>query len=1140
MFLTTRISNQQSRLFPYARLFLLGACWAQFCIPSTVASEVATELADLEFFEHHVRPILIEHCYECHSAAAETPGGGLRLDWRGGWQTGGESGPALIPGQAEQSLLVTAVRHESLEMPPDRKLTATEIANLVRWIERGAVDPRASPPDIGAVKDESWQAKLHERHKWWSWQPVVQPPLPSVEQTQWSQRPIDRFILARLESSQLRPARRADKAALYRRLSFALLGLPPTLEQMGSFLDSTSPTAWEDLVDRLLASPHFGEHFARHWMDVVRYGDTYGYEWDIPVKGAWRYRDYLTNAFNDDVPYDQLVREQIAGDLLDQPRIDPQQAINLSRIGTLFFLLGEKRHGDSADFNGVHQEMLDDQINTFSKAFQATTVACARCHDHKLDAVSQRDYYALAGTFISSRWVTNTLDLPNRNRAILLQLSDLKHKLRSKLAACWLVELETFDRKLLATLTTDKVSNDGSSQTGLSQTGISNQDDLWSSWQVPTAPEESLEPSLEDPRYAWFQLVRAGGPPQEPWQKLAAQYATTRKERIAQNERDFTVVADFRHQLPEGWSVDGVGLQKRTDCGDFLVALEGPAAIGQLLLGGFYSHSLSPRLNGALRSPSLSQFDQPYLSFELVAGQYSAHRTVVDNAFLTERQKYLDFKRPDWLRLSTHPEMKQRKVYLELATKTSNPNFPPRMGLGENLTDEEIGNPTSWLGVTRVVAHHHPTAPQDPLTRFEGLYAGALPDSIETVASHYARWFRNSIHAWAHGNTTSADVRLINWLLAQRLLTNQWAVDDCPQIARLVHQYRQLESRLAIPQTVNGLADVDPGYDYPLHIGGNFDRPAETVPRGYLEVLTNTQHGFQLPNSGRRELAKLVASSTNPLTARVMVNRIWYWLFGRGIVATPNNFGKLGQLPTHPLMLDYLSSQFMANDWSVKQLVRRLVLSETWCQASLENNHAVQVDPTNRLLHHFPRRRLTAEELRDSLLTTSGQLDRQLHGRPIDPYRAHEDPQKRLVSGPLDGEGRRSLYTKITLMEPPILLALFNQPKPKIPTGRRDVTNTPLQALALLNNDFVHLQARLWAQRLISEGDPSTAVRLQRMFQQALSRKLNPDENKRWTSAVLQVAVLHDVPPDDILTSLAIWQDICHALFNLKEFIYLR
>jgi hypothetical protein len=657
MFLTSLIFTQQSHLFLRARFLLLGACLTLLCISSATAAKIAADLADFEFFEQHIRPILIEHCYECHSAAAETPGGSLRLDWRGGWQTGGESGPALIPGQAEQSLLVMAVRHQSMEMPPDGKLTATEIVDLVRWIERGAVDPRATPPDTDVVKNESWQAKLQERHKWWSWQPVVQPPLPSVEQAQWSQRPIDRFILARLEANHLGPARRAGKAVLYRRLSFALIGLPPTPEQMESFLDDTSPSAWEDLVDRLLASPHFGEQFARHWMDVVRYGDTYGYEWDIPIKGAWRYRDYLIDAFNDDVPYDQLVREQIAGDLLEQPRIDPQQTINVSRIGTLFFLLGEKRHGDSADFNGVHQEMLDDQINTFSKAFQATTVACARCHDHKLDAVSQRDYYALAGTFISSRWVTNTLDLPNRNQAILLQMTDLKHKLRAELAACWLTELETFDRKLLATLTNDQGNSSVSSSNGASnQTVISNQDDLRSRWQVPNASKEELEPTLEDPRYAWFQLVRAvraGGPLQKPWQKLAAQYATTGKERIAQNERDFTVVADFRQQLPKGWSVDGVGLQQRIDCGDFLVALEGPAAIGQLLLGGLFTHSLSPRLNGALRSPPLSQFDQPYLSFELVAGQYSSHRTVVDNAFLTERQQYLDFERPGWLRLST-------------------------------------------------------------------------------------------------------------------------------------------------------------------------------------------------------------------------------------------------------------------------------------------------------------------------------------------------------------------------------------------------------------------------------------------------------------------------------------------------------
>jgi len=1087
-------------------LTCLAVVLASFSFNTTLAADKA---AENELFETHIRPILIQHCYECHSAATDEPEGGLRLDWREPLLQGGDTGPAVIPGNAEESLLIDALRHETIEMPPEHQLDEQVIANFVRWIDRGAHDPRDAAPDPSTVGDLTWEAQLAERKQWWCLQPVANPPLPAVENTVWSQQPVDQFILAKLEQQQLTPASIADAATRLRRATLALTGLPPTPAEQQEFLNDTSPQAWQHLIDRLLASPQFGERFARHWMDVVRFTDTYGYEWDIPAKGSWRYRDYLIRAFNDDLPFDQLVREHIAGDLLPEPRINEDQQINESLIGLMFYQMGEKRHGDSADFNGVHQEMLDDKINTFSKAFQAITINCARCHNHKLDAVSQNEYYALAGVFMNSRWVTNTLDTPERNREVIAKLQSIKLELRQQLAELWLSDING--------LTASKLTN------------------------PPSEKENAPELTLRDLNYPWQQLLAAGDNLSAQWDTLAKQYAAEQQQRTVNNAEHFTVVADFRNGVPQGWDVDGVGLSETTACGDFAVALDGTQAIRQILSGGLFTNALSPRLNGAIRTPHLAGFDQTYLSFEYSGGDFSANRTIFENGFLTERQKYLDSPTPAWLRLSTHPEYRAHHVYHEIATKTSNPNFPPRMGLSKpDVNAEQISDPVSWFGVSQVLLHNIDAQPQDELECFSGLFTGEPPQTTTDVAKKYAAWFRRAIESWAADSSDQTDVRILNWMIQHDIVTNSSDSAKHAEIAQLVSQYRDVEKQLLTPQTINGMAEIDPGFNYRLNIRGDYDLLGDEVPRGYLRALTGSKQGFDTAGSGRLELAQLVANPENPLTARVFVNRVWHWLFGLGIVDTPNNFGKLGGQPSHPELLDYLATRFVQENWSLKNLVRTIVLSQTWQQSSLSTEVAQQKDPINRLLHHFPVRRLEAETVRDSILAASDQLDLKLYGLPIDPPRVNEDPQKRLVSGPLDGNRRRSIYTKITIMEPPQFLATFNQPQPKIPTGKRDVSNTPLQSLSLLNDDFVNQQATRWAEALVATNHPDIPTRLNQMFRRGFARPPTTKEVARWQAATLEIATLHEVPPEKILANLAVWKDLAHAIFNTKEFIYVR
>ncbi len=1106
---------------PLILAFLCGLLWSiEPVLAQTNPVTAQDQQQKTEFFEKTIRPLLVRHCYECHSGASNAVKGGLRLDFREAVQKGGDSGPVVVAGNPEESLLLQAVRHEGLEMPPGKKLSDSEIQNVTEWIRAGAFDPRDHPPDSGEVAVETFEAIYKDRRQWWSLQPIQEFQPPQVEDAQ-SLKDIDRFVVSRLRDQQLKLAPVADPGTLARRASFALTGLPPSKDSLNAFLKNKSSDAWEEYVATLLASPHFGERWARHWMDVVRYTDTYGYEWDMPAKGAWRYRDYLTRAFNGDIPFDQLIREQIAGDLLESPRLNHTQGINESRIGPMFYQMGEKRHGDSAEFNGIHQEMLDNKIDAFGKAFLATTIACARCHDHKLDAISQRDYYALGGLFMSARWVTNTVDLPERNAEIREQLKQVKQGLRSLLAERWLENLNNISVESLVA-----IGNATAART------------------------------LEDPLYAWSQAQAsqaAGKSIADTWNLIGQQYRDENVRRSNENAGHFSLVADFRDSLPEGWSSDGEGLRDITPRGDFVIALDGDKVVESVLLGGLCTNSLSPRMNGALRTPWTKSIGNGNLSFEVAGGDFAARRVVVDNAFLTERQQYLVDRVAKWQMVDGLSSL-DRNVYVEFATKTSNPNFPPRVGLGGACSEEQAADPRSWFQISRVVRHVAPFSPLDELTYCLPLFEADAPAALDEVILRYQVVLKDAVIAWRQNEANDDDVRLLNWMLSTGLLRNDATAATAATASALasasasaldsaiysqVQRYRELERKLAEPETVNGMVDIDSALDYRLNIRGDYDQLGSPVPHGVPELLADIC-GVHQENRNRLELAELVASAKNPLTARVYVNRVWHWMFGAGLVTTTDDFGHLGDRPSHPQLLDYLSRRFMEDGWSTKKLVRDILESRTWQQSQQADARAMDVDPANRLLHHFPVQRLDAESLRDAMLVVSGRLDASLYGPTTNPCRLSEDSQKRLFSGPLDGQGRRSIYTKVTIMEPPRFLATFNQPSPKIPAGRRDVTTTPAQSLTLLNDPFVMDQAAYWARQLIVRPDRYVESRLQHMFLKAFGREAASEELSRWADAVGDFAVAEQLAEGDWLSSEELWQTMAHAMFNTKEFLYVR
>ena len=1098
--------------------------------PRPAAKPPSATPESVEYFEKEVRPLLAAECYSCHGAKVSQAG--LRLDSREAMLKGGARGPSVTPGAPGRSLILQAVRHQGLQMPPGRKLPERQAAALEQWIRMGAPWPSVKAATLGTKAPTSWEQALKERKNWWSLRPVRRPVIPAVRNPQWSGHPVDRFILSALEKRGLKPGPRADRGTLARRVYLTLLGLPPTPEEIALFVDDRSPAAYERLVDRVLASPHFGERWARHWMDVVRFGETHGYEWNYEVRYAWRYRDYLIRAFNQDVPYDRLVREHIAGDLLPEPRWNREEQVNESAIGTAFYRFGEVGHDV---FKEIGLDVLDNQIDTLSKGFQATTVSCARCHDHKLDAVSTKDYYALLGILASSRQVVHTLDSDEAGARSRQRLRELKSDIRNELAALWAPEAERVGRYLLAAQAVRDARPDAA------ELARDLDPKLLASWNKALG---TGQPPLESPLHAWF--AAAGPDTASAWAQAAERYRKESAERAGFNAKNFISFGDFRSGRPYGWRVDGLGLRDgAVRSGDFAVAEEGDRALAGLFPAGFYTHALSPKLNGSVQSPYLGPKTK-FVSVEMVGGRESSARLIPDHRTLSDTRD-LKHDTPTWVRLGRSD--RDERVYLELITKFHNPRFTEKFDPAKGTI---LDDPRSFFGVTRAVVHDCAESPKDELARMLRLFEGPDPKTPAEAAERYGSVIRQALAAWSAGKAGDDAVSWLDWLVRQDLLSNAWG--SSPKLAALVSQYREVEKELAPARVVAGTADQDAGFDVPVYVRGDFKNEGETVRRRYLEALYSPSQSVT-HGSGRRELADWIANPRNPLTARVMANRVWHWLFGTGIVRTTDDFGHMGEPPSHATLLDYLASDFVApggthpirntqhaihTPWSLKGLIRTLVLTETFRMAGQASPRGREVDPENRLLHHFPTRRLEAEAIRDSILAVSGRLDRTLYGPSIQPFRDEPTPERRLFGGPLDGNGRRSVYTKITLMEGPRFLSVFNFPDPKTSQGRRDVTNVPAQALALMNDPFVTDQAGVWADRLTSGADATPRARLGRMFLSALGRAPKPPEAARFEKAVADLAALHEVPAGEIMKSRLVWKDVAHAIFNMKEFIYVR
>ncbi|MAR09429.1 MAG: hypothetical protein CL681_05585 [Blastopirellula sp.] len=960
---------------------------------------------EVEFFEKQIRPVLVKHCYACHSAKSKELGGQLRLDTAAGLSRGGESGPVIEVGTPEKSLLIRALRYQGTEMPPDAPLSEAVVNDFVRWVQRGAVDPRQQPVEATTPATPiSVNATTH-----WSFLPRQTSSLPAVKDEHWPTAPIDHYVLAAIEQAGLQPGDDAPPATLVRRLYYDVLGLPPSLTDVSNFVAEYQRDGVEavgHLVDRLLAQPQFGERWGRHWLDVARYGESNGDDGlgrNASFPHAWRYRDYVVAAWNADTPYDQFIREQVAGDLL--PAATAAQR-NQQLVATGFLAIGAK---PAAAMNkNFAMDIVDDQIDVVSSAVLGLSVACARCHDHKHDPIPTRDYYALAGIFRS----TETL----YGRAAEEKLTAPPTELHSLV-------------------------------------------NRWPPAAKPTVVKNAT------PRFA-------DGYPQ------------------AIDSLHPTFHASLQEK-PAAW--------RSTGSAEFSAAEYARIENAQLVADGL-------------------QAQQDYsVAFWFKNEIANAQRPIT--AYLFSRATLGNERTGDHLGIGgKHDRMRTGKLFVYNGSEQV-----------QSLAGETVIPQGSWNHVVLVRAGRQVSLYLNGVAEAE--FAGEVAPTHTNEAS-FILGARTDKFAPLKG-------QLAEFVAFDRALR--------PEEIQLLHsasgQPRGVRTARRLGLAMGVRESAKPA-DIKVHINGETSQLGPQVPRGFLSVYQATPWpaaaGATIPSSesGRLQLAEWLTHPNHPQTARVVVNRVWQHLFGRAIVATPDDFGVYGARPSHPELLDHLAERLIQNGWSLKRLIREIVLTRTYQLDSRCSETLALADPDGVLLTHHLRRRLDAEALRDSLLQVSGALDLSpgqgsdvaavdalINWPPGEASNLHRDSH------------HRSIYLCMLRHAPPPELAAFDLPDPTQVMGRRNDTTLPTQSLFLLNSPLVVRQAGLLAKDLLSWSAKTDQERVQRLYHRVLQRDPSQEETDRALRYVERASATATLPPSE--RNGQVWASLCQALLACNEFRYI-
>ncbi len=1324
------------------RLFWLTAASAMFLFgwPSEQADSQESptfNAASVEFFQTKVKPLLEARCFECHGPEAKTLKGGLSLTSRAALLRGGDSGAAVVPGKPGESLLIKAINYVEFEMPPKSRMPDGEIAILTEWVKRGV--PWSVGKDDPAVMKVVAFPLAERKASHWCWKPIGHFDPPKVRQPFKADAKlnaaafhgsdaVDHFVLAKLEENGLSHSGTANRRTLLRRVFFSVIGLPPTPSEADEFVNDPAPTreALARVVDRLLDSPHFGERWARHWLDSVRYAETLGHEFDYPLHHAFQYRDYVIRALNADVPYDRFVVEHVAGDLLgvgekqrrgavekdgskqvsSQPlstspilplvRLHPADGYNESIIATGFWFLGEDKHAP-VDVKGEQASKTDNQLDVFSKTFLALTVACARCHDHKFDAISTQDYYALSGFLQSSRRQTAYLDPGGKIDAAAAELKKQRAVAQSpkvndivayllasrevlygspkpddvpaggsrladevfddfeaeRFSAKWIAEGPSFERTEAGTsknqmpvagfegqrLLNSYLGNDGHTGKLTSKpfvirhpairfligggnhsgktcfnlkvggkvvhtaTGKNDERLEAAAWDVSQwLGKEAVLEVIDDHKAGWGHInldhivfasgkglltrrpvdvvaqeqkldtntlhhwvslmqseaVKSPAHPLWTWHELSQLPADSKPEQFAAKKQQLAERIAAEQKRADGASANSelfeefssttfVDLQHPADGQkpmaksrqfDSLNSTETevgqrpsrqPATLnpqssswfatgwafgdGPNRSGIAHSGELHSRLRGVLRSPTFT-ITQPQILYR-VAGKNARIRLVIDG------YQMMDFSGllfgGTTFEVNTDGKWAWHREGGDLQNH-----------LGRRAYIELIDDGDGWIACDEI--------------RFTN--GGPEP----TPAPHAS-------HAAVLSNKSVVSLDELATQLVEQV--SNLPSDSNGQVENLTHE---------IPEPLRAIAICDGNVvDENVFIRGSHKNLGPIVPRRDLEALGGKPTDSL--GSDRLSLAlRMIDPKVNPLVPRVAVNRVWHHLFGRGIVESVDNFGVLGKEPTHPELLDHLAETLVADGWSIKRLIRRIVLSNVWQMqselvapplgGSFEGNappkggitndgtaKANELDPLNLWLHRFPILRLEGEAIRDSMLLVAGRLDRKSLG-PSVPVHLTAFMQGRGRpgnSGPLDGGGRRSIYISVNRnFLSPMMLA-FDAPIPFTAIGRRNVSNVPAQALILMNDPFVLDMSKLWAERSFKESpDLPPERRIEKLCLEAFNRSPSDAERVDGLSFLQEQAATLKLPDNAWPKHVQVWTDFCHVLFNVKEFVFVK
>ena len=1099
------------------------------CRPDAVLAEgEIKQPASRIFFQQKVLPLLESRCYSCHGPRGvreeAKPAGGLLLTSRKAILRGGDTGPAMIPEDAEGSLLMHAVHWQELEMPPNTKMPDAEIAILARWIESGA--PWYGPAEQTELTTEPFPLEERKENHW-CWQPLAMPTLPNRTDPAWSRNAIDDFIARAREKIDLASAPDADRHTLARRLYFAIIGLPPTPEQLDAFLADSrdDDEAIAALATQLLNSPHFGERWGRHWLDLIRYAESRGHEYDHTTPNPWHYRDYVIRAFNADLPFNEFFIEHVAGDLLPHPRTDENDSANESILGTGFWYLGDWIHSPT-DIRADEMDRIDNQIDVFGRAFLGLTIACARCHDHKFDAISSHDYYALAGYLQSSSYRQVRFDTMIDNQRIAKKIwadrNDLFADVTERLQDNWQINKKLITTELRAGLMTPESSSD------------------------PVGWNKILYDAKNDPSHPLYVIAKVVAVPLDKrdayWKSRLELIQQANATHLEQNNNRFVFDYIGAKQLRQ----DGFAFGDRPRMpGELWIAERQGSPQLQIAIHPVAQHDL--------RWPTLAltrgtQKDQGFLEDLNRPG-----RTLKTDTFELDHAVHCLVRGSAGLQIvvASH-RMIKGPLHNDLVQKLDTGadwewvTFKTPRYTGERAHIEFVPVAGKPFELRQIATGAHPPA-LDPVGKSIALAVDAnggntFKDRVDQYVDMTLSGLQNTLFAKTTEHHNPLELALANWAMAHPHITENLTgpiqsvlLDYCNREDRLLEDVRT-HSRTAL-----AIWDGDAENENVL-IRGSTKNPGELVARRNLEALGNHSTDPELIGSGRLQLAQSLADPTkNPLLSRVIVNRVWHHLFGQGIVKTVDNFGHLGSRPSHPELLDYLAIDFANNHWSIKELIYKLVTSRTFRQQSRPSSQSViDVDPDNTYLSHMPMRRIEGEIIRDAILTVSGKLDPTVGGRSIPIHLTKfTSGRGRPASGPLDGDGRRSIYLSVrrNFLSPWMLV--FDTPIPLGPVGRRNNSNVPAQSLALLNDPFVIEQARLWAQKAIAAGDQSPDAIITSLYRDAFSRSPTKEELHAAMDFLTTLASERNLGEADWPKSEELWADYAHVLLNTKEFIYL-